>query len=103
METPDQLQEEKPRTALDEVLEQVQNLYKVIFIIEQTSYDSKTIVFYLKKRHIVRFLFRQIVTDNYETNEIAVRIPFKSLKDIEAYLRMMYGEAHGFISEIKEL
>jgi hypothetical protein len=52
---------------------------------------------------VVKFFGRVKYMDEYELNSISKRINFKSVKDIEMYLRFQFSEPEGFMTNVFDL
>jgi hypothetical protein len=89
--------------ALVKMLEEIYSNYDVRFIIEQVQFDQEKPVFRLKRRKVVKFFGRVKYMDEYELNSISKRINFKSVKDIEMYLRFQFSEPEGFMTNVFDL
>jgi len=87
------------RKSLSSVIDLIKKNYKVDFVIEQIVFDATKTVFYLKRKKELNWLVKKHFVYDYETNSIAKKIAFKTLADIESYLRQQFSEPEGFITE----
>jgi hypothetical protein len=87
------------RKSLSTVIDLIRKNYKIDFVIEQVVYDTTKTVFFLKRKREINFWIKKYYVFDYETNSIPKRISFKTLADIEIYLRQQFSEPEGFITE----
>lgn len=88
---------------LMKMIEEIFANYEVRFIVEQAHFDQDKPVFRLKRRKAVRILWSTKHYDDYETNSIHKIINFKSLKEIETYLKFQFSEPEGFKTKTFDL
>lgn len=89
----------KRMRSLTEVIELIGRNYKVDFVVEQVTYDGTKTVYYLKRKKVQGFMKWKWETFDHETNNLNYKIAFKSLEEIESYLRQQYSESQGFKTE----
>lgn len=94
---------ETKRKSLVSVIDLIRKNYNVDFIIEQVTFDALRSVFYLKKRKEINFIVKKHFVYDYEMNSLERRISFRSLADIEFYLRQQFSESEGFITESQDV
>ena len=78
------------------MIEEIFANYEVKFIVEQVQFEQDKPVYRLKRRKILKVLWKNKYFDDYETNSIQKIITFKTLKEIEQYLRFQFSESQGF-------
>ena len=89
--------------SLTKMLEEIHSNYNVKFIIERNKFETDKPIYRLKQRKPFKLLWKIKYFDEYELNALSYKINFKSLKEIETYLRFRYSESEGFKTESFDL
>ena len=90
---------------LEKIIDLISKNYNIRFVVEQLTYNKGIISYRLKRRKYVRFVpfMEKKKYDEYELNELNNKIKFDSIEKIKEYLKVMFSEPEGFVTDFTDI